>query len=148
MWPRLVLQRAKTGAAGQARNVKSSPDGKRFGSRSHDDKFGDHERGIKAGLGGKANSSAFIGAPGIDDGGIEAASPMGVIGSGSGAIDEAPVSRKAGRASQEDPRVSAYANENVREMEAAVDAGDDMRIEAGSGVQGIPRRGDIGRPWS
>lgn len=141
----LVYQRAK-GANGQARHVKS-PDGKRFGSRSHDDKF-DHERGTKAGLGGKANSSAHIGAPGIGDGGIEAASPMGVIGGASGPIDEVPVSRKAGRTSQDDPRVSAYANENMREMEAAVDAGDDMRMDAGSGVQGIPRRGDVGRPWS
>ena len=125
--------------------MKSSPDGKRFGSRSND-KFGDHERGTKAGLGGKANSSAHIGAPGIGDG-IEAASPMGVIGGASGAMDEVPVSRKAGRSSQDDPRVSAYANENVREMDAAVDAGD-MRMEVGSGVQGIPRRGDVGRPWS
>lgn len=148
----LAHQRSKVGADGHARHTsaKTSPEGKRFGSRSHDDKFNDHERGTTAGLGGHAHPSAHMGGAGMADGGIEhsdvAPSPMGVIGGGSGAIDEVSVPRKAGRASQDD-RVSAYANENVREMEAGVDAGDGMRMDVGSGVQGIPRRGDVGRPW-
>lgn len=141
------------GAAGHGRHmsVKTSPEGKRFGPRSHDDKFSDHERGTKAGLGGYANPPTHMGGPGMADGGIEhsdvAPSPMGVVGGSAGARDEVSVSRKTVRASQDD-LVAAYRNENVREMEAEVDAGDGMRMEVGSGVQGIPRRGDVGRPWS